>query len=309
MKTTDTLGIRRLALSLAPVLCDSVACISSEYAAFDTPEDAMHAVAELASISNPVRAQAVFGEGGVALLKSGNAAADRADAQRVLHAIREKVVFEDRDPNTKVALLGKNGWPFPIPLVSDSHGWHFDVNAGRAELEIRRIGRNELMTLAVLHEYVYAQYEYRSTGHDGRQPAYAGRLISSDGAHDGLFWPAAQGEEASPLGPSIAAAAQEGDARNEGKSAAFHGYYFRILPAQGEHAPGGAKNYVDEQGLMTGGCALLAWPAKYGESGVMTFQISAHGIAFQKDLGASTEASASSITEFDPDDTWTPTSD
>jgi hypothetical protein len=309
MRTIDTLERLGLALLLAPAFCGSLACSSTQYTAFDNPEDAMRAVAELASISNPVRAEAVFGDSGVALLKSGDPVADRADAQRVLHAIREKVVFEDRDANTKVALLGKDGWPFPIPLVSDEHGWRFDAEAGRVELEKRRIGRNELTTLAVLHEYVYAQREYRSTAHDGRPPAYAGKLISSEGAHDGLYWPVAQAEPASPLGPLIAAAAREGQARDQGQLTPFHGYYFRILAAQGQRAPGGEKNYVDEHGLMTGGCALLAWPAQYGESGVMTFQISAHGLVFQRDLGPSTEAAAARIRRFDPDDTWSPTSD
>jgi hypothetical protein len=309
MKTIATFGTFRLAILLAPVLCGSIACTSVQYTSFDNPEDAMRAVAELASISNPVRAEAVFGADGVQLLKSGDPVADRADAQRVLHAIREKVVFEDRDANTKLALLGKDGWPFPIPLVSDAHGWHFDANAARVELEIRRIGRNELRTLATLHEYVDAQHEYSAAGHDGRPPAYAGKLISSDGAHDGLYWQVAQGEQLSPLGPLIAAAAQEGYAPGEGKLTPYHGYYFRSLSAQGQHAPGGKKNYLDEKGLMTGGCAMLAWPAKYGDSGVMTFEISAHGIAFQKDLGTGTEAAVARIKEFDPDDTWSPTGD
>jgi hypothetical protein len=134
-------------------------------------------------------------------------------------------------------------------------------------------------------------------------------LKSSDGQHDGLYWPAVQGETASPCGPSIADAAREGDAQLDGKASAYHGYYFRTLRGQGRHAPGGEKSYSDEHGLMTGGCALLAWPAKYGYSGVMSFQISAHGIAFQKDLGAGTELAISRITEFDPDDTWGPTRD
>jgi len=306
IKMLDRIG---RALLLAPIFCGSFACSSTHYAAFDTPEDAMHAVAELASISNPARAEEVFGAGGVEMLKSGDPVADRADAQQVLHAIREKVVFEDRDAHTKVALLGKSAWPFPIPLVSDGRGWHFDSNAGRVELENRRIGRNELLTLAALREYVNAQCEYFSTGHDGNPPAYAGRLISSEGKHDGLYWPAPKGEPPSPFGPLFAGAAQEGYEHQEGKPSAFHGYYFRILPAQGKHASGGKRNYADEHGLMTRGCALLAWPAKYGYSGVMTFQVNVHGIVFQKDLGAGTESGATSITEFDPDETWAPTRD
>jgi hypothetical protein len=189
-------------------------------------------------------------------------------------------------------------------------GWRFDVEAGLEELENRRIGRNELLTLATLHEFVEAQREYRSTGRDGNPPAYAQGLFSSGGKHDGLYWPAAPDEPESPLGPLVAAAAAEGYQQQDGAGPTpFHGYFYRLLRAQGPSAPGGARSYLDGRGLLTGGFALLAWPAKHGNSGIMTFQVNQQGLVFQKDLGPDTAAAAARITCYAPDESWDPTGD
>jgi hypothetical protein len=206
-------------------------------------------------------------------------------------------------------LLGNDAWPFPVPLVREAGAWRFDVEAGIEELTNRRIGRNELSTLATLHEYVDAQREYASTGRDGNPPCYARSLLSSEGKHDGLYWPTAEGEPESPFGSFVASAANEGYTRRDAGPVAYHGYFYRSLERQGAHAPGGAKSYVDEKGLMSRGFALLAWPAKYGNSGVMTFVVGRNGIVFQRDLGEDTESAAAAIAAFDPDEIWTPTSD
>lgn len=302
------------ALCLATLLAASGACAStsksSTTASFETPDQAMRALADVVTAPDTQGAENLFGEGAVELLSSGDEVADRADAEQVQRAIREKLAFEERGANTKVALIGVEAWPFPIPLVAKNGRWQFDVEAGLEEIECRRIGRNELSTLATLHEFVDAQREYAETGHDGREPQFARRVLSTAGQHDGLYWPVAEGEMESPLGPLIAAAVEEGygGQKTEGASA-FHGYHFRMLTSQGQHAPGGEKNYVDDKGAMTRGFALLAWPAKYGNSGVMTLLVGPQGIVYEKDLGEGTDAAVAQIRSFDPDESWNPTGD
>jgi hypothetical protein len=193
--------------------------------------------------------------------------------------------------------------------VRDGGGWRFDVEAGIEEIANRRIGRNELSTLATLHAYVDAQREYASEGHDGEPPVFARKLFSSEGKHDGLYWPTAAGEPESPMGPLVAEAASAGYEHTEDRAQAFHGYYFRLLLEQGARAPGGAKSYVDAKGRMTAGFALIAWPAKHGMSGVMTFVVGPQGIVYQKDLGEDTEAAVAKLNSFDPDESWDPTGD
>lgn len=288
----------------------AVACAStSGTATFETPDAAMHALADAIATDDSERAEELFGKGGLELLRSGDEVADRADAERVQGYIHERVAFEDVDAETKLALLGADGWEFPIPLVKEDGGWQFDVESGVEEIANRRIGRNELSTIATMHEYVDAQREYASVGRDGRPAAYANRVLSTAGQHDGLYWEIAKGEPESPLGPMVAAAAEQGYTSGEDDSGTYHGYRFRLLTRQGKHAPGGARDYVDEKGLMTRGYAMVAWPAKYGNSGVMTFLVGNQGIVYQKDLGEETERAAKTITAFDPDESWDPTGD
>lgn len=298
--------VRDLALALALGLAP--ACVSTRAATFDSPRSAMLRFAEVAGTD----AQSIddcLGPGAHELLESGDEAADREDALAIQQAIQQGMTFDDLGSDRKVALLGDEHWPFPIALVHENAGWRFDLESAREELLDRRIGSDELMTIATLREYVEAQREYRAEGRDGNSPAYAHRLISAEGKRDGLYWPTAEGEPESPFGPMVAAAACEEGKGDEGQRQPFHGYYFRTLCAQGQHAPGGAKNFVDGKGLMTGGCALLAWPAHYGSTGVMTFEVSHDGIVFQKNLGADTEKLAPAIQAYDPDDTWDPAAD
>jgi hypothetical protein len=296
-------------LSTTALLVTCLGCASSKLATFDTPDKAMWAIADAVGTDDSQRVEELFGEDGIELIRSGDEVADHEDAVRVQQGIREKLAFEDHGEGTKVALIGNDAWPFPIPLVQEGGRWHFDVEAGVEEVARRRVGRNELLTLASLHAYVDAQREYVATGHDGRPAAYARKVISSEGKHDGLYWPVAAGEAESPLGPLMAAAADEGYRADADGDSAYHGYHFRTLSAQGASAPGGAKSYLDAQGNMTRGYAMLAWPAKYRSSGVMTFLVGPQGIVYQKDLGADTDSAVARIQAFDPDLSWDPTGD
>jgi hypothetical protein len=206
--------------------------------------------------------------------------------------------------------LGDDLWPFPVPIVKTDGSWYFDADAGKDELLSRRIGKNELATLPVLRAYVEAQREYASADHDGDEVLeYAQRLVSSPAKHDGLYWPADLDGEESPLGPLVAYAQVEGyspelRAEDEAERGPYHGYYFKILTRQGKHAPGGKYNYVTN-GNMIGGFALVAWPAEYGDSGIMTFVVNQQGRVYQKDLGAQTSKLAKRIKAYDPDSSWT----
>lgn len=275
----------------------------NEAGTFATPEEAIQAVAELIGTGDDSKTEEIFGPGSASLFQTGDENADRHYAELARAMILTRVTFEDFDENTKVIYIGEEAWPLPIPLVHTTDGkrWRFDTAAGREELLNRHIGRNELFTLATLHELVEAQQEYRAAGRDGNPPAYAQRFLSNENRQDGLFWPSAEGEPLSPIGDLLAGA--------EDYIEAFHGYHYRMLTAQGEDAPGGEKTYLDPQGQLTGGFAAVAWPNKYGNSGIMTFQINHLGIVFQKDLGAGTETAVAAIQAFDPDDTWDPTSD
>lgn len=299
-------GVALVAGLIAAVVAAQSA--AAPQATYGTPEEAARALAAAAS-GDAKKAEEVFGRQGTDLIRSGDEVSDREDARRVKEGIEEKVAFEDRGANRKVALLGKARWPFPVPLVLENGRWRFDVGAGREEIANRRIGRNELLALATMHAYVEAQREYFSGGYSGHPAAYAQKLISAEGKRDGLYWPPTQAGPQSPMGPLVAAAAREGYTRTAGEPAPFHGYFFRLLTGQGSHAPGGAQSYLDEKGAMTRGFALLAWPAKYGSSGIMSFVVSRQGIVFQKDLGSGTEAAAAGIHVYDPDATWTPTGD
>lgn len=193
--------------------------------------------------------------------------------------------------------VGAAGWQLPIPIVKDAQGWHFDAAAGHDEIIARQVGHNEMAAVQVLLAYYDEQREYAASLHDkDTLPHYAAKLRSSPGKHDGLYWPPAEGQPESPLGPYIAP--------EKVVDGTYYGYHYKILDAQGASAPGGAYDYMS-RGVMSNGFALIAWPAHYGESGVMTFEISHDGQVFQKDLGKNTETDAARIARFDPDSSWT----
>jgi hypothetical protein len=290
----------RVALLGAATACASP---GTDVESFDSPGQAIDAMAAATSSGDPEDYERIFGETGAQLLRSGDPVADRHDAERVEQAVSEQVTFEKVGDRAAIAWLGDDPWPFPFPLVQEGDVWRFDVESGVEELENRRVGRNELSTLATLHEYVDAQREFAALPRDGA-PEFAGRLLSTPGLRDGLFWPTEEGEPQSPMGEFVARAGHEGYALSGGQP--YHGYYYRSLDHQGPHAPGGALEFLDEEGRRTRGFALIAWPAKYGASGVMTFLVGRNGVVYQKDLGPSTAEAAARILVFDPDSSWTP---
>ena len=301
--------LRHFCLALAGIMALAAlpACSPAPPGTYKTPEEAVQALGDHAGSGDAKKTEEMFGADALDMFDSGDPVADHEDALRVKAMIREKVTFEDLDETTKAAVIGNEEWLFPIPLVQEEGRWRFDAAAGRQELLNRRIGRNELLALASLHAYVDAQREYFTKGRDGKSPAYARRFRSTEGKHDGLYWPVAEGEEESPLGPLYADAAQEQMQATE--RLPFHGYYFRILEGQGKNAHGGERSYLDKKGRMALGFAAIGWPAKYGNSGVMTFQVNRQGLVFQKDLGAGTETAAAAISSYDPDESWSPTGD
>jgi hypothetical protein len=305
MKTPPSTAVVRacfLVFALTP------GCTHTNSPGFDTPDQAMLCVAEVAD-SNAQSIDRCIGRGASDLFASENPSADREDARELTRRIKTGVVFEDVGPTKTVALLGPEQWPFPIPLVRENGRWRFDLAAAREEMIDRRIGHNELWTIETAHEYVAAQREYRAQYADRIAPAYAGTLISSAGRRDGLYWPRAAEQPTSPVGPALAFAALDECRRRGLEQRPFHGYYYRVLCERGAHAPGGYKSYCDEEGRLTGGFALLAWPAEYGTTGVMTFQVDDHGVVFQKDLGQRTEKLVECMRSYDPDGTWEPTED
>jgi len=273
---------------------------------FGTPEQAVQAFVAALEKNDTGQLKALLGPGSEQLLDSGDAVQDSGDRAAFLAAYTAKNALIDDGADRKVLVIGEDAWPMPVPIVKRDGAWVFDGEAGIDELIYRRVGANELGAIDVCRGFVAAQLEYASDGRDG-DPAgiYALKLVSDDGLHNGLYWPTADDEPASPAGPFVAAAAEEGYRRSEdGERQPYHGYYYRMLYAQGTNASGGARDYFKD-GLLTEGFALVAWPADYGSSGVMTFIVNQDGVVFQKDLGDDTATAVETIQAFDPDSSWT----
>ena len=270
---------------------------------FSSPDEAVSALVAAARGDDDAALLAIFGPEGKGVISSGDEVADRTERERFAQAAAEKTRLEPKGDDRVVLNVGNDDWPFAIPIVRQAGAWRFDTAAGKEELLNRRIGRNELRTIEVCRAYVDAQREYASRNGG----VFAERVRSTPGKHDGLYWEAAAGEQESPMGPSAAAATREGyGAKISGaERSPYHGYLFKILTAQGPHAPEGARSYVAD-GRMTGGFALLAYPVAHGSSGVMTFVVNQLGIVFQKDLGTRTAVIAEAMTRYDPDDSWDP---
>ena len=271
---------------------------------FPSPEASVQALLEAAKRNDTTTMLRILGPEAQAFLNTGDPVADQASRARFVHAYDEAhALVPSRD--TKVILqVGKDDWPFPIPLVKANTSWRFDSTAGKEEIRNRIIGRNELDVIQVCLAYVDAQREYYM-----RNPQreallqYAAKFVSTPGKRDGLYWETTAEEPPSPLGPFVAQARSEGYKRAAGKPTPYHGYYYKILTGQGPNAPDGAYDYV-VRGKMIGGFALVAYPAQYGASGITTFIVNHEGVVYQKDLGPNTTALAQSITQFDPDETW-----
>jgi Protein of unknown function (DUF2950) len=270
--------------------------------AFPSPEEAAAALAGAVKTGTKRAMLKVLGNDAAEIIESGDDVADAETRERFLSAYDSKHSIK-ADGNKKATLiLGTDDFPFPIPLVNSKSGWEFDSAAGRREILYRRIGRNELDAIQTSLAFVDAQNEYAEKDRTGAGAGtYAQRIVSSPGKKDGLFW--RDDREPSPLGELAAQAAEEGYKPGREGSAPYHGYYYRILKGQGSDAPGGALNYV-VNGKMIGGFALIAYPAEYGNSGVMTFMVNHAGAVYQKDLGPHTAIIAKRIALFDPDHTW-----
>jgi Protein of unknown function (DUF2950) len=273
---------------------------------FSSPDDAVNALIAAAKSENKKQLLEIFGPGSEDLISSGDEQADQIAMQKFVKRTEEMKRINYTDDGQAILSIGNDDWPFPVPIVKDGDKWRFDTAEGMEEILDRRIGKNELSTISVCDSFVSAEREYASTDRNGDGVLeYARKFLSTPGSQDGLYWEAAKDEEESPIGPLMAAATAEGYELTEAHTepAPFHGYYYRILTSQGPDAPGGKYDYIIN-GRMVGGFALIAYPAKYGSSGVMTFLVNQNGVIYQKDLGENTDKIAKEITEFNPDKTW-----
>ena len=284
----------------------SAAAAKAKPKTFASPEEAVKAMVDAMKAGDKAQMSVLFGPGSESVISSGDNVEDKAERERFLRNYEEKNSLERKGDDEVLLQVGKDDWPFPIPIRRKGSAWSFDTKAGKEEILNRRIGRNELNTIDVVEAYVVAQREYAKKDWDGDGVyPYAQKFASTPGKKDGLYWKAKEGEEASPLGPFAAKAAQEGYTRKAKteKPSPYYGYYFRILKAQGKHAPGGAYDYV-VKGNMILGFGLVAYPAKYGSSGIMTFIVNQEGVVYQKDLGKGTAKAAGAMKTYDPDPTW-----
>jgi Protein of unknown function (DUF2950) len=273
---------------------------------FKSPEEAVKGLMDALKSNDTKEMLAIFGPAGKEIISSGDAVAEKTERERFAKACEEMNKLEKETDNKVTLVVGKNEWPFPIPIVKKGESWVFDTVAGKEELLNRRIGRNELSTIQTCLAYVDAQREYAMKDRDSNKLLeYAQKFRSTKGKKDGLYWEAKEGEEQSPLGPFAAQAVREGygGKKPSDNPVPYHGYFYRILKAQGKNAPGGAYDYVIN-GKMIGGFALVAYPSEYGSSGIMTFIVNHDGTVYQKNLGKETAKIASSMTKYDPDKTW-----
>ncbi len=269
---------------------------------FESPQAAIDALVAALRANDAKQLARLLGPGHQRIVDSGDSAADREAWARFVADYDAKHALQLTGEAKATLVTGANDWPMPIPVVKTAGGWVFDASAGEEEIIARRIGRNELDTIQVCLAFADMQREYAEVDRDGDgRLTYAGRFISTPGKHDGLYWPTKEGELPSPAGPRLAGA--DPKAKIKGGPTPYHGYYYRILTAQGKHAPGGAKSYL-AGGKLIGGIALIAVPASYLASGVKTFTCNLDGVVYEKDLGPSTSSLAAKITAYDPDPSW-----
>jgi hypothetical protein len=296
---------RRRTLILAAAALLTVPLIGQQTAerSFATPQEAAQALVDAAGQNDTAALTKLFGPQGADIVRSGDAAEDKDARAEFARRAHEKmtVQIEPSNPKRAVIVAGNDNWPLPIPLVRTKAGqWHFDAARGRVEILARRIGRNELVAIDVCRGYVEAQMEYASRDRNGNGVLdYAQKIVSSSGKKDGLY---AEGDPDNlvpkAFGEAAAAMIAEGK-----KPTPYHGYYFRVLTAQGGDAQGGSRTYI-VKGQMIGGFALMAYPAEYGVSGIKTFIVNHGGVVFEKDMGAATATLAPQTTRFNPDKTW-----
>ncbi len=281
---------------------------------FPTPEAAVQALVKAATAADQKQLTAIFGPEREKLL-SGDPVEDANALKSFAERVGKAATLEKVDDSKYTLFVGEDRWPMPIPIVKDGRRWRYDTEAGIEEVLNRRIGQNELSAIMTCRAYVVAQWEYFTEARDASSDGlavYARRFISTPGRHDGLYWEAPEGAKPSPLGSLVAQARAEGypagqtrgdDGDGASKRSPYHGYFFKILEAQGPHAPGGKFGYVIN-GNMIAGYALVAYPAKWGSSGVMTFIVNQQGRVYEKNLGPETDRLAAAIAEYEPDPSW-----
>jgi Protein of unknown function (DUF2950) len=299
-------GVLLGALAWSMAVAATVPVTSAPQSTFQSPEQAVDALVAANRNRELKTLLKILGPGAARVLYSGDRVADDAGREKFVATYDLSHRIELQGPDKAVLIIGEEQWPMPIPLIRESNGWRFDTLAGEHEILNRRIGRNELNVIEVSRAFVVAQREFaRLNSSTQRQPEYAQHFMSHEGQHDGLYWPTGAGEPESPLGPLMAQARTGGyatDVPNK-KPKPYHGYYYRILKGQGPHAPGGAKGFVID-GHMTGGFGLLAYPAVYGDSGIMTFIVDQDGIVQERNFGPHTATIARQIEVYDPDKAW-----
>jgi hypothetical protein len=302
---------RRVGFALSAMLVATFAwtavfaAATAQQKSFSSAEEAVKAAVAAARSNNDKEMLAIFGSQAKEVLFSGDAVADKQRRGQFLAAYDEKNRLASEGESVTL-IVGKNDWPFPIPVVKKGNVWVFDTAKGKEEILNRRIGENELNTIQVMLAVVDAQREYALKDRDKNSLLeYAVKFISDPGKRNGLYWETKAGEQPSPLGPILARAREAG---YKGTPSAtpipYYGYYYRILTAQGKNAPGGAFSYL-VKGKMIGGFAVVAHPAEYGNSGVMTFIVNYEGKVFQKNFGANTTTIARNMKEYNPDSSWT----
>jgi hypothetical protein len=300
--STRTRAPAIIAAAAALFVCAMPSAASAQQS-YKTADEAVSALVTAAKANDVKAVLTVLGPQGEDIVSSGDPVADEGVRKEFVAAYDEKHEIH-ADGGYAILIIGKDDFPFPIPLVRKDDAWRFDTEAGRTEVLYRRIGANELNTIQACLAYVDAQNEYADKDRGDGVGVYAQRIISQPGKKDGLYWPTAAGEEESPLGDLVADAATEGyKPRGGGERTPFHGYYYKILTRQGPAAPGGVLDYV-VKGKMIGGFALVAWPAEYGNSGVMTFIVNHNGTIYEKDLGERTAQVAAAMSAYNPDNSW-----
>ncbi len=309
--TTAWRAIRRAAaaaavamtLAICSVVCSGCAGGSGE--SFPSPADAATALVTAMNPFDEAKLVKILGPGSEDVISSGDPVADMAAAEKFVKAYAAKHGTGTNDDGSVTLFVGDNDWPFPIPMVGAGDAWTFDTETGRQEIIDRRIGRNELSAIEVCRAVVDAEHDYYNADPDGDAVhEYAAKFRSTPGKRDGLFWKQVEGQPPSPLGLLAAEASAEGYTPGKpDERQPYHGYYYRLVTGQGPDAPGGEQNYMVD-GQMTGGFGVVAWPASYGNSGIMTFMVGENGVVFQKDLGEDTERSAAFIELFEPGPGW-----
>jgi len=271
---------------------------------FATPDEAAKALMNALKTDNAAELKAIFGPNVEKDLTSGDPVSDRHDREAIALAMGRSWRWARAGSDRQELVIGDEQWPFPVPLAKVRGGWQFDTDAGADEILSRRIGRNELRAIDVCRDYVTMQKEYASQPRDGKLAGlYAQQFRSSPGRQDGLYWRVGAEETPSPLGDLVAQAVVEGYDENKSSSQPLWGYHFRVLTAQGTAAKGGTRSYI-VNGEMSGGFGLIAYPADYGQGGIMTFIVNQDGVVYQKDLGEDTLKVASELNDYNPDGTW-----